>query len=77
MKVAPICLLITVRSRMELDAALDQAVNLLKPAAMAENAGIAVTRVAAGHYKVCLNDEVPRGTTIEIWGPARDEQRQD
>jgi hypothetical protein len=50
---------------MELDAVLDQAVESLKPVAMAEMVGILVTRLAPDRFEVCLNSEVPPGTTME------------
>jgi len=53
---------------MELDAALDDAVDLLKPAAMTQHVGISVTRLAAGRYEACLNSDVPPGMTLERWG---------
>lgn len=48
MQVAPRCLVLAVRTRMELDAALNEAVDHLKAAAMTEHAGISVTRLAPG-----------------------------
>lgn len=51
MQAGPGCLLIAVNIRKELDAALDEAVDLLKPAAVAEHVGISVTRVAPGRYE--------------------------
>lgn len=67
------CLVVAVQSRSELDAALDEAVERLRPAAMAEQAGISVTRMAAGRYEVCLSRDVPPGTTMERWAPRSDE----
>jgi hypothetical protein len=52
---------------MELGPALDEAVDLLKPAAMTEQVGISVTRLAPGRYEARLNSEVPPGPTIERW----------
>ena len=68
MHVAPGCLVVAVKTRMELDPALDRAVDLLKPAAMTEKVGISVTRLAPGRYEVRLNGDVPPGVTIERWG---------
>jgi hypothetical protein len=68
MHVAPDCLVVAVQTRRELDAALDEAVHLLKPAAMAERVGISVTRLAAGRYEARLSSNVPRGVTLERWG---------
>lgn len=65
MHVAPECLVVTVHARRELDAALDEAVDLLKPAAMAEQVGISVTRLTPGHYEARLNSNVPPGVTLE------------
>lgn len=67
MQVAPDRLVVAVQTRMELDAALDEAVALLRPVAMTEQVGISVTRVSPGRYEARVNSEVPRGTTIEIW----------
>jgi hypothetical protein len=67
MHVAPRCLVVAVESRMELDAGLDEAVNLLKPTAMTEKVGISVTRLAPGRYEARLNNDVPCGVTIEMW----------
>jgi hypothetical protein len=67
MHAAPGCLLIAVHTRRELDAALDEAVDLLKPAAMAEQVGISVTRLAPGRYEARLDSDVPRGVTLEKW----------
>lgn len=68
MHTAPDCLVVAVHTRMELDAALDDAVDLLKPAAMTQHVGISVTRLAAGRYEACLNSDVPPGMTLERWG---------
>lgn len=68
MHVAPGCLVVAVRTRRELDAALDKAVHFLKPAAMTERVGISVTRLAPGRYEARLNSDVPPGVTIERWG---------
>lgn len=59
MHAAPDHLVITVETRMELDAALNEAVDLLKPEAVAQQAGILVTRFAPGHYEARLNRSVP------------------
>jgi hypothetical protein len=68
MHTAPDSLLIAVHTRKDLDAALDEAVDLLKPAAMTEQVGISVTRLAPGRYEARLNSEVPPGMTLERWG---------
>lgn len=65
---APECLVVAVQTRRELDAALDEAVDLLKQAAMAEQVGISVTRLAPGRYEARLDKAVPRGVTLERWG---------
>lgn len=65
---APDCLVVTVNSRRELDSALDKAVDLLKPAAMAKVVGISVTRLASDRYEARLNSDVPPGMTEERWG---------
>lgn len=62
------CLVVAVNTRRELDAALDEAVGLLKPAAITEQVGISVTRLAPGRYEACLNSSVPTGVTLERWG---------
>ncbi|MBT2554167.1 hypothetical protein [Arthrobacter sp. ISL-5] len=62
------CLEVAVKTRRELDAALEEAVDLLKPAAMTGQVGISVTRLAPGRYAARLNADVPAGLTIEIWG---------
>lgn len=72
---APDHLVIAVQTRSELDAALEGALDLLKPAAMAERAGILVTRLAPGRYEARLNGELPPGTTRESWGTSSDEPR--
>lgn len=69
---APGHLLVAVQTRTELDAALNEAVDLLRPAAMAQQAGISVTRQAPGRYEARLNSSVPPGLTIEERG---DEQQ--
>lgn len=63
-------LLIAVQKREELDAALDRALNLLKPVALAERVGILVTRLAPGCYEARLDAGLPPGTTRESWGPS-------
>lgn len=72
---APDRLVVAVQTRMELDPALDRAVDLLKPVAMTERVGIAVTRLAPGRYEARLNGEVPPGTIRESWGASSDEPR--
>lgn len=68
MQVAPDRLVVAVQTRMELDAALDQAVDLLRPLAITEGVGISVTRLAPGRYEARLNSDVRPGVTIETWG---------
>lgn len=68
MHAAPGCLLVTVNTRRELDAALDEAVDFLKPEAMAEQVGISVSRLSPGRYEARLNGDVPPGVTLEKWG---------
>jgi hypothetical protein len=68
MHTAPSCLIVAVKTRRELDAALDEAVDFLKPAAMAEQVGISVTRLAPGRYEARLDSNVHRGVTLEVWG---------
>jgi hypothetical protein len=63
-------LVIAVQKRVELDAALDRALNLLKPVALAERVGILVTRLAPGCYEARLDAGLPPGTTRESWGPS-------
>jgi|GEM_PF-1488122 len=72
---APDRLVIAVQTRKELDAALDRAQEILKPAAMTERAGIRVTRLAPGSYEARLDAELPPGTTRESWGTSSDERR--
>lgn len=71
MQTVPECLVITVRARSELDGALDEAVETLKPAAVTGCVGISVTRLSPGRYEARLNSEVPAGTIIESWETAR------
>jgi len=61
------CLVVAVHTRKELDAALEEAVHLLKPAARVEQVGISVTRLAPGRYEARLDSDVPRGVTLERW----------
>lgn len=68
MHTAPDYLVVAVPARSELDAALEEAVELLKPAAMTEQVGISVTRMAPGRYEARLDSDVPPGTTVERWG---------
>lgn len=63
-------LVIAVQKREKLDAALDRALNLLKPVALAERVGILVTRLAPGCYEARLDAGLPPGTTRESWGPS-------
>lgn len=68
MHTAPECLLVAVKTRKELDAALNDAVGLLQPAAITAQVGISVTRLAPGRYEARLASDVPKGVTIEKWG---------
>ena len=68
MHAAPSCLVVAVPTRRELDAALDEAVDLLKPAARTAHVGISVTRLAPGRYEARLDADIPPGMTIERWG---------
>jgi hypothetical protein len=74
MQLASDSLAIDVQTRMELDAALNQAVDVLKPAAMTEQVGISVTRLVPGRYEAGLNSNVPPGVIIERWGASCDER---
>jgi hypothetical protein len=67
MHAGPGCLVVAVQTRTELDDALDEAVDLLKPAAVTQEVGISVTRLAPGRYEVRLNSKVPQGVTFERW----------
>lgn len=71
MHAAPGCLVVAVQTRMELDTALDEAVALLKPAAMTQQVGISVTRLGPGRYEARLNSRVPQGVTLERWETER------
>lgn len=74
-RAAPDRLLIAVKTRKELNIALDSAVDLLKHAAMSKRVGILVTRLAPGRYEARLHGELPPGTTRESWGASSDEPR--
>lgn len=63
---------ISVQTRSQLDAALDRAVNLLKPAATKQRAGISVTRLTPGRYEASLDRDVPTGATVERWAVLTD-----
>lgn len=71
----PDCLFINAQTPRELDAALDKALEILKPTAMAERVGILVTRLAPGRYEARLDGELPPGTIWESWGTSSDEPR--
>jgi hypothetical protein len=71
---APDRLIITVQTRMELDAALDGALEILKPVAMTARVGILVTRLAPGRYEARLSAELPPGTTKESWVTSSNER---
>ena len=60
-------IVLAIKTRQELDAALDEAIDLLIPAALAEQIGISVTRLSPGHYEARLDSEVPPGETLERW----------
>jgi hypothetical protein len=72
---APDRLVIVVQTRKELDAALDKALEILKPAAMTERFGILVTRLAPGRYEARLKAELPPATIWESWGTSSHEPR--
>ncbi len=87
-QVEPDRLVIAVQTRRELDAALDGALDLLKPAAVAERVGILVTQLAPGRYEARLNAGLPPGryearlnaglppgTIWESWGASSDEPK--
>lgn len=65
---APDPLVIAVPAGKELDAALDRAMDLLTPVAMAERVGVLVTRLAPGRYQAQLYAELPPDTTEGSWG---------
>lgn len=67
MELRPNCLVVAVEARIDLDAALDNAVDRLLPAAMAEEAGISITRMGPGLYEARVNTDIPWGTTLEKW----------
>jgi hypothetical protein len=60
---------VAVQTRVELDAALDRAVEALKPLARMKRAGIAVTRVQPHRYRVAVCESTPYGTTTQHWAP--------
>lgn len=60
---------------MELKGALDEAVEVLVPAATNEQAGISVTWLACGRYEVRVNSEVPSGITVQRWDASDDAPR--
>lgn len=68
MQVVPDRLVVAVQTRKEWDAACNRLIDLLRPVARTEGAGIPVTQLASGHYEACLNSNVPPGTTKESWG---------
>lgn len=68
-------LVIDAQTPRQLDTALDGALEILKPAAMAERVGILVTRLAPGRYEARLDGELPAGTIWESWGTSSDEPR--
>ncbi|MBP1235239.1 hypothetical protein JOE40_000707 [Arthrobacter sp. PvP102] len=61
-------IMVSVRTRRELDTALDNAVDFLRPTATAEKVGISVTRLGFGRYVASLDRNVPPGTIMESWG---------
>lgn len=75
MQLGPNCLVLAVETRIGLDAALDNAVDHLLPSAMAEGAGILVTRLAPGMYEPRVSRDIPWGTTLEKWEASCDEQK--
>jgi hypothetical protein len=58
---------ISVQKRQELDSAINDAIELLKPAARMKGVGIAVTRNGVGSYALRLSISVPCNTTMEFW----------
>ena len=68
------CLGVAVKTLIELDASLDEAVDLVKPAAMTEHFGFSVTLLAPGGYEARLDIDVPHGVTLERWGAGCDER---
>ena len=66
-------LVVAIQTRQELDAALDSALEILKPVAAAQRVGIMVTRLTPGLYEARLNDQLPPGTTRESWGSSANE----
>lgn len=72
MQIMPDCLVVAVQNRVELDAALDEAVELLMPAAKNQQGGISITRLASGRYEARVNSEVPFGTTVQRWSASDD-----
>lgn len=67
MDAAPGCLVVAIKNRGELDAALDEAIHHLKPTAITQRVGISVTRLSPGRYEARLDDQAPLGMTIEKW----------
>lgn len=65
---APDRLVIVVQTRMELDAALDRAPDLLKPAAITEGSRYLGNAARPRPLRGRLNAELPPGTTTEVWG---------
>lgn len=61
---------VAVQTRVELDEALDRAVEALRPAAGMKKAGIAITRMQPGRYTVAISDRIPYGTTTQHWAPS-------
>jgi hypothetical protein len=74
MQLGPNFLVVAVETRNDLDAALENAVDRLLPAAMAEEAGILVTRMAPGLYEARVRSDIPWGTTMEKWETSCDER---
>lgn len=72
MQVVPDCLVVAVQNRVELDAALDEAVELLMLAAKNQQGGISITPLASGRYEARVNSEGSFGTTVQRWSTSDD-----
>lgn len=68
-------IVVVVQTRRELDAALDKALEILKPVAVTGRLGIVVTLLGPGRYEARLDAEGRPGMTRECWGAGGDESR--
>lgn len=59
-----------VKSRAELEPALDATVERLLPAAMQAQSGIQVIRTGVGSYTAAVRKDIPSGTSVQIWTSA-------